>query len=455
MSRTPSTSPYKQSSCELLEMAMRQIEHHFGSVCGDGTETFKKVFVQLTIFRDIHFSKSFKDGEIEEKIERLLEFVTVSPVIGQLLGVLCSNFSTDVLDKPKHLCYVNSGAINYLNTAKFLADHFSNQKKNLRVISWFDILKERREGTVEQKYLNQIIIQQLEQMGFFATAYKMLVSTVAYVASKLDLSCVKTFTVLFPFSATERYLFELINQQCRTILLPHGLPQRSFCRQNFDYVFALTTSTAWRQLFPKSHVVHVGWPEIIPMLTRQKGFGRSVGNTVIQHRKRHITFLSQLTGATIHRMDDFVRVAEFFISEAMKLDQKQYLIEIRLRNQDEIDLIDDFLVKQVEISKNVSFVIMADSLLSNCKTDLLVGTSSTGMLYSSYLRVPSIQLTTKQILAHWPFELSGKNELYIYQDDKRDFCSLISKIVSSSINKMLYNSPSFEASTRILDVIYS
>jgi len=272
-----------------------------------------------------------------------------------------------------------------------------------------------------------------------------------YLNDKLDENSVRTLTIYSPRSTPENYLLELFNSnKVKKIFVPHGLPQVSSFNMNFDYVLALTMSKAWREAFPKSKVVHIGWSESFDCSERYRVENHCKGAKKIQ-------FLSQLTGEKIHRLYGFRSVIEFFIKEALTLENKSYEFDIRLRDEGELLDLNPVLRKQVDNSDFMNFSFISDYSMNKSDADLLVSSSSTALLYSQYLNIPALQLTTDRILQHWPFDIVTPDRVYLINETKESFVSFLERLIHLKNNKMVYLNRvgSKEAINKIMHHIYN
>jgi glycosyltransferase involved in cell wall biosynthesis len=421
---------FEYDSCDLFNFAISKIKM---KITNDSImSVFKSSLCKLVMFDFIHTqSGDISFSEIENKLEGLFAILELDKFSNFVKSILSQNIP--IHDSPTGLVYTNSEQINYLKVTSFITRAIGENTFSVRKVVIEDLPKLRAELSNDDAKNYKVLVEILKGINVKESTFSHLVQSAIYIKKTLDLSQLKIFYVLFPYSPFEVFLNNLKELfGFKTIFVPHGLPQKSFTRDSYDYVFAVTNQISiWKRLYPESIICHLGWSEVMPSGVEKKFnqikpiYGR------MKNRKK-ITFLSQLSGFQIHKLDDIKVITEAFLAWASL--QSDYHVNIRLRNDSEKSLIDRDLLQKLNANDLIIFTTMKESNLEDENTELLISISSTGLLYAQTKAIPSLQIVTEKILDIWPFNIAAHSCIYC---EKVNFDKVIFDAISS--NKVKYN----------------
>ena len=379
------------SSCELFLVAEHAIEHHVAPRPDDEGQRLAKAVALSLLFDSIHFDALDTVDRVIAALDKVAA-ITGGADFGALLSALHAAPAATAPRAVRHLAFQYSQAGNYQDCQKLLAAYGTARGED---IVFFDLTQVNKVvvppaiAAARCKLINDI-----RAAGLRPFAFSMIADTAYYVRQRFDLGAVETLTVLFPYSAPERYLMELFRGRSKLVFLPHGMPQLSIATARPDVVLAFTEDKTWQEVFPEAQIIPVGWPEV---------FGLPLSPVSGGTRARTILFLSQINGRETHRLDDLFEVASQFMTFALSDRARGYEIILRLRNRDELDKLSEDLVREIEKRSNIHLSTMLDGPVHALDVDLIVSASSTGLLYASVMGIPLLQLISNRILQHWPF----------------------------------------------------
>jgi glycosyltransferase involved in cell wall biosynthesis len=445
----------EMSSCQATQFCLKNVERIYCKKKRNEETAFKLSVVESLLFDYIHFQNDpISETILEDKISRIVDIVDNSHYFNRLVKRILS-IESNSINTIKHLCFNHSKTQNYISIKRLLDEYFVSIPWSIHIFTHSDLpFIEDVLNDELKKELYGKVLSEFKNIGLRTYSISQQISAFIYLRDKINYKNLETFSVLFPFSPIERLISRLVEMtECKTVFIPHGLAQRSFHGLPFDYVIPPTMTSEWRAIYPTSQHAHIGWIEAQEANKIVKHDNKITSNNKLKMRTR-ITFLSQINGAKIHRLPDLIEVAEFFISNVLALENEAYEFDIRLRNESEKELLNGKLVKKADSCENIIFSTMSDVPLSMIETDLLVGASSTGLLYSCFLKVPSIQLTTSRIQDHWPFILSADSSHYVIDSEIRDFSDVLLETLKKKPMRLLYREPSKKSVFAIFDYIY-
>ena len=435
------------TSCDAYELCLQRVEEFYDQTQLNWQTLLKRSIVESLLFDLIHYSEvEITKDSLFDKTQELHRFVEDDVDMARLLERIKAVKKTSI-NPAKHIGVLHHHAPNYTSITKTLLQYFSE-----RNTSDFQLLTNRElsleaESHLDFKYLCAELSQKFSKIGCNPNSFTKQIATIVYLRKHFLLDQFQTFTTLFPFSPSERLIYNLLgHRKCRILFIPHGLPQKSFCSLNFDFVLPLTITKEWKDVFPNTYQLHVGWLETALLSKAVSGKRRSNPD------RKKITYLSQISGAKVHRIADFIDLAEFFITQALSLTQFQF--NIRLRDKTEKLMLDPAIIKKAESFSHIEFSSMTSTPLNCSDTDLIVGASSTGLLYGNFLKVPIVQLTTKTVQSHWPFRLTEESLVYVLENETRAFSNLISNALDEHSTRLLYIQPSPKWLGIFLDQIF-
>ncbi|HCG5284341.1 glycosyltransferase [Vibrio parahaemolyticus] len=409
-------SRYGSNSCELFSYALNLADSYV-SVSDEKSAFIKSLYI-LTAFDIIHSGDRSVGREfIESKLNSLLDYLKSNDFI-TFLGSI-SDFSKNDFRTRSSVIYQHSEQVNYLKSKDFIVSNIDD-RFNFKAICSHDLDYDLFKSLSSYK----LIETNLLELGVKRSTSESLIAAYIHIGEILKGSKLDVFFVLFPFSPFELLLRTMKDiESFKTVFVPHGLPQKSFTNIDFDYVFSFTNETKlWNQLYPKSMIVQTPWAENF-LCSDNKGILKF--NDI-----KTITFLSQISGGEVHRIEEFKEIAHRFIRWSVS--QTKYNVNIRLRNEHEKKALNDELVVEVERSDNVQFTTMGQTTLDCEKSDLLVSVSSTGLLHAQKICASSLQLSTKELVDIWPYNMATKR---LFLEDFNSLDDTIEKLLLNRVVK--------------------
>jgi hypothetical protein len=228
----------------------------------------------------------------------------------------------------------------------------------------------------------------------------------------------------------------------RTVLVPHGFPQKSQYPINSDNIVSFCPHhDRYLQTLSSSHTsVHgLGWLEpncLIesnPFLKELQERDRSSSN------KYKILVLSQLTGYKVHKCPSLVSLFPRLLEELALISEIDS-VSIRLHPNELNDFILATLLSnihglKINVSKNQS---IGQDLIA---CDVVIAFSSTGLLYAPYLGLNGIEIRNEEIDSVWG-ETVLPNESVLHINKEKDWSKLRELILRKNFprgNEVFYN----------------
>lgn len=392
---------FLEDACHYLEYSRSLINNKLPIT--NRYSAFVNSFCKIISFDYVHSGmNTITKDELTKRIDASLNILSSSKFDKVLKGL--SNNLKGKKGENFSLVYQHSNQVNYSASTKFIMDPDVKSSIEKRFVSLSDLtpVSQLKEEDLEAELSG--IYSELDKSNIKASLLNSLLSAYSYIENKADIRSLKLFYILFPYSPFEMLLNNLkAIYGFKSVFVPHGLPQRSFTKLNFDYVFSFTNQIClWKELFPHSQVIHTGWSEAQLLNNKPTTVNSS---TTPRHGRKVITFLSQLSGSQLHRVSDFETLSNQFFYWALK--QNKYAVNIRLRNIKEKELINEQLLKKLENEKHIKFTEMDDGALIEENFDLLVGITSTGLLHAQSKGVASLQITSDKLHDMWPYDIAS------------------------------------------------
>lgn len=394
---------YRASSCEQYLVAKYKIDYIYSS---DGFgNIFRRSVMKAIIFDEIHNKQKYSNiGDLLFAIDSLSDIfqgVNIDLLIQLLSEVAIIKWPT----KNQHLIYQAHFGDNYNKARIVLEKYFKERCFEYRIIDAKHINECKLSSLFRGIELG--IIAELKAKNFRPNAFSQILRAAYYIKRNIGLDSLTTFTTLFPESPVEIFLRDLLKKQCAINFLPHGMPQLTMQSNAYDNVFSISNHSQWTELFPESKIIHIGFTEI-----EQNNI---INKKIKKIDKMRVIFFSQLEGCRIHQLDDFSEIMNTFLRQCLNLPSDKYEFNFRLRNKDELNYFENSILTLAKKKNNIFFTYIADEDIYNCGCDLIVGMTSTALLYSQYLNVPVLQIVTSRLLDHWPFLYSPSNIVSLEQ----------------------------------------
>jgi glycosyltransferase involved in cell wall biosynthesis len=432
---------YAGSSCELFMIAEQAIEDRFGNGPLDAPDVFRKTVLIASLFDHIHSSDIRFVDEMRDALYQLEAVVCDNTDFDQVVSLLHDTPPTKDRARTHHLSFQYSRAPNYQSSCDMLADYFSARGESALILTFDDI---ELDGVSEPlSAALRTCIRAITEQGIKSYAFSQIVAMRTYLNRALDVEGLHSLTVLFPNSAPERYLIELLKDHCILVSLPHGLPQVSLTTIRPDIVIALTEGSEWQDIFSGARIVHVGWPEAAELPPSHS-----------DKSAKTVLFLSQLEGSGVHKLDDFIDLSNAFLAAALTIDPSLCKFDIRLRKEAELEMFDGDLVAEAKTRSNIFFSTVTSRPMSDLQADLLVSATSTGMLYAQYMDTPSLQIISHRLLQHWPFDLSPVGSRESFKNGNSTLATAIQRRLSDGSVPKLYRAIAADERYTLLDGVY-
>lgn len=410
---------YAGSSCELWMIGEYAVGKMFAAEERSETQAFRKAVFISSLFDHIHGTKLSSVEEVLDAISVLRDIILLSGEFEALVTAIHKETPSKSRASIDHLTFQYSNAPNYQATADVLKNYFAATENKFRSFTPADTSTTERQDELRHK--ERVVINCFRDAGFRSSSVSQVCETKRYLDKNLILDDVKTLTVLFPGSAYERYLIELLGDRCSLFFFPHGFPQVSQTTFSPDVVFSLTNGSEWERIFPDAQIVHLGWPEVI-------GAQPAKNNKA---EKKTVLFLSQAEGSQVHKLDDFIMLTNLFLSAVLSIDPNLCNFILRLRNRNEIDLLDRDLFSLIQSRPNVTVSLLSDKPKFETGVDLIVAATSTGMLHSQHMEVPLLQCLSERLFQHWPYDVCSEGNRWNFQSGPRGLEEKILNVLDS------------------------
>jgi hypothetical protein len=227
-----------------------------------------------------------------------------------------------------------------------------------------------------------------------------------------------------------------------SLLVPHGFPQRSrypltlsliasYCPHHDNYLKQLSVAPA--------SVVPLGWIEPRANLLDDLDTEIAQTNNSPQREKYNILFLSQISGAKIHRCESLVKLIPDVLKTLEQMPEVQ-TITMRLRlmeaeNNQIKEMLAECGASKLKISVNKSLV---EDLKA---TNMLMAFSSTGLLYGPYLNMKAIEIRDRAIDSVWGETVLPREQVYQIGDrfNSKEFSDFITSSKLLKGKNVFYN----------------
>ncbi|WP_158548544.1 glycosyltransferase [Parvularcula marina] len=435
---------YAGSSCEYFMIAEEKIRRSFSENTSDEKEVFIEAFLISSMFELIHYTDVKSTSAVLSRLSSLEHFIREYDNFQILLDVLHAVTPEDVPDVVHHLGFQYSQSPNYQACRDVVETYMEEKELQIRFLTFDDIFTDKYPDELSAPLAK--CIEELKSRKIQTYALSQMVSVRYHISSHLDLSELKTFTTLFMHSAPESYLIELLKHRCKVIFVPHGLPQVSLLTKRPDIVLAPTNGDEWQHAYPNARIAHVGWPEVLPLPPARRALAAE---------RPEVMFLSQVEGSRVHMLDDFIALFNAFLAGIQHIDPDNCDINIRLRNEAELDLLDINLVAAALSRKNVHLTTSGSGPIAETNPDLIVSATSTGLLYGQHLEVPCLQLISTRLKQHWPYEIVEPAQQLDFSCDPSEISDVVMRLIGKG--KITPNYCQLSKSDRhaILDEIYN
>jgi hypothetical protein len=224
----------------------------------------------------------------------------------------------------------------------------------------------------------------------------------------------------FPYSPLEYGMLMAAKKcGCHRWFVPHGLPQYSMYFHEFDIVSPLTLMDhAWRKF--DASLLYLPWSE-------SQSLKISKPRVRVRRHGLRIVFISQFSGAKLHRVDSLCTSAIDFINLILSRSDIEN-VKIRFRTDKEREKyypnINSNSKLSYSVSTNIDFVSDVEG------ADCIASCSSTALLYAQALNLPSIQVLDKKIESVWPYNLTGEDRI-VHVDGTEELSIQISNVLHS------------------------
>jgi len=435
---------YSASSCELFMLAEQAVEDIFQQTPLSEKDIFRKATMLATLFGEIHFTPNLNSVDDVRAALGKLELLVFSGSFTPILGLLHDMPKWPLRMQVDHLAFqfVKSG--NYQACRDFIVEYFETRGKKYKVLDAAEIKPDPRKVALATAMRDTAA--SIESIGLGSTAFSQIASVRNYLNQRCDPQKLQSLTVFFPGSAPERYLMELLADRCTIVSLPHGMPQVSLTTVRPDWVLSLSRGEEWSQVFEGSLVAHAGWPEVLRLPAQSSAITRGEGKTVL--------FLSQIEGSRVHKIQDFVDIANGFLRSMLSIEPPLWMVDVRLRMASELEMLDADLVQQAKQRGDISFSIAGGCDMSRVCADLIVSSTSTGLMYAQYIGVPLLQIVSERLINHWPFLLAPEGSRLDLKDLDSELVPMIRRLLGEGDRPRLFDTLSAQERHAILDNIY-
>ena len=228
----------------------------------------------------------------------------------------------------------------------------------------------------------------------------------------------------------------------RTVLVPHGFPQRSQYPINSDDVISFCPHhDKYLQTLSSSHtnVQGLGWLEPNALIESNPLLKKLQASNINLSNKYKILVLSQITGYKVHKCQSLVSLFVRLLKELALISEVDS-VSIRLHPNESNNFILKTLLSniyglKINTSKNQS---IGEDLIA---CDVVISFSSTGLLYAPYLGLNAIEIRDKEIDSVWgETVLPDQSVLHINKEE--DWNKLRELIVRKNFprgNEVFYN----------------
>jgi hypothetical protein len=260
----------------------------------------------------------------------------------------------------------------------------------------------------EEANIIQQLIERVKPSLFILTNEKDPIDTAAFIASK--------------------------KSSIKTLFIPHGFPQRSQSPIKSDYIGSYSPyHDGYLSELGKNgaKVIPLGWLE--PSLMSEKMLEELIErNSQDKQKRKHINvlFLSQISGWNMHKCYSLVKHVPNLL-KALDKNSTINSVTVRLRPNERKDPVIHSLFEACNLKKlRLSEASSIEKDLSIC--DMLVGFSSTGLLYAPYLGLRGIEIRDRTVNSVWGENLLPDDHVYYIDKefDENDFNEFINNTVN-------------------------
>lgn len=226
------------------------------------------------------------------------------------------------------------------------------------------------------------------------------------------------------------------------MMIPHGFPQRSSHLKivpAFIMSYASHHDNYWKKLsLDPDRVKSLGWLE--PKVVLSNRLDTLINEKFTDREEKYkILFLSQLSGAEMHRCKSLVDRLPLILKALDKMDEVE-TITLRLRPYEVNNiLIKTFLAlcgcSKLRISSTPA---IADDLQ---QTNTLMSFSSTGLLYGPYLGMRALEIRDRTINSLWEESVLPSEQVYQIGEefDPDDFSKFVAESQFFNKQELFYN----------------
>lgn len=243
-----------------------------------------------------------------------------------------------------------------------------------------------------------------------------------------------------------------------SMVIPHGFPQKSSHYKlgpSFIMSYSPCHDNYWKELsLAPEQVRGLGWFEPKVVLSNRLDVLTQEKSLVQESEKYKVLFLSQLSGAEMHRCKSLVTRLPVILRALDKIDEIE-TITLRLRPYEVNNtLIKTFLAlcecSKLRISTNQALV---DDLQEH---NTLISFSSTGLLYGPYLGMRALEIRDRAINSVWGETVLPSEQVYqiCEEFDPDDFSKFVKESRHFKKQEFFYNWGSeFESFANCLNTI--
>lgn len=264
------------------------------------------------------------------------------------------------------------------------------------------LLKTPEDSKDKVKFISFSIASSLNSSEYAEKLYHFLWQLFISIFIFQSFRKVKLLITLNPFSWMDfGFLIAANHANIKKWFYPHGLPQKSMLLHDFDYITPLTTfDEVWFEYGAK--FINMRWAECVSGVPVRKKIGKNSFN---------ILFISQLSGSELHKVRSLWSLSVEAI-QALLLRPDVHRVRLRVRDIEELKYFSN-TDEKLDVSLMNGGTINEDIV----RSDILLSSSSTGLLYSQCFNKPVIQLVDDEIIDIWPYQLTSEQRVVRKQDN--------------------------------------
>jgi hypothetical protein len=429
----PDSQPYQSSCARLLHYKAR----HFQHTTDDTLTPLTQTATDLSLFHYAHGTKHASIAAAESLYSAAMPIISaLDSAFEPFLHRLYARFNSPSSPQSSVLHYRHHDFDHYKLCTNALRLACASQSAHLREVTQSSITRHCSGNNVFKRE-RAALMQICTKRGIRACDSYILqlvdFLTFAMTSDILDSAC---YCITFPYSAPERLLINIRAMASvyganapRLCLLPHGLPQLCMRTALYDTVVSYTDDPGWSLSFPSARIYNAGWPETLVRVQRNSG---------LHQQRLDIAFFSQLSGSTIHNIPSLLWIGVAIIKAIFSLPD-HILACIRLRNPEELQLIPADLRRCIAGCPNVKLEYSSRGSASSAfHARVMVGSSSSALLYAAQADATCIQIVDTLIYKTWPFCLASDGYFFNLDETSIDLAQVFTKAVAEEVRRPMY-----------------